>query len=148
MFVPQYSLMLVAVDFTADSDNLIARAVQLRDQCGAHLCLLHVVEYLPMAYSGDLVLPEGFDLEQELLDVAARQMASLGERLGVAEADRRVEIGNTGHTILRVAEEIGADLILVGSHGRHGLAALLGSTARRVLNGARCDVLAVRVPEE
>jgi len=147
MFVPQYALMLVAVDFTAESENLIARAVQMRDQCGARLSLLHVVEYLPMAYSGDLVLPEGFDLEQELLDVASRQMTSLGERLGVVEADRRVEIGNTGHTILRVAEEIGADLILVGSHGRHGLAALLGSTARSVLNGARCDVLAVRVPE-
>jgi universal stress protein A len=66
----------------------------------------------------------------------------------VASADRRVEIGNTGHTILRVADELGVDLILVGSHGRHGLAVLLGSTARSVLNGARCDVLAVRVPEE
>ena len=102
---------------------------------------------LPMAYSGDLVLPEGFDLEQELLDVAARQMTALGERLGVEQENRRVEIGNTGHTILRIAEELGVDLILVGSHGRHGLAALLGSTARSVLNGARCDVLAVRVPE-
>jgi len=147
MFKDQYSLMLVAVDFSTESETLIARAIQLRDQCGIGLSLLHVVEYLPMAYSGDLVLPEGFDLEQELLDVASRQMSALGERIGVAPIDQRIEIGNTGHTILRVAEEIGADLILVGSHGRHGLAALLGSTARSVLNGARCDVLAVRVPE-
>ena len=146
MSLSNYSLMLTAVDFSAESETLIDRAAQLRAQCGARLCLLHVVEYLPMAYSGDLVLPEGFDLEQELLEVASRQMAALGERLGVAEKDQRVEIGNTGHTILRVAEDLGADIILVGSHGRHGLAALLGSTARSVLNGARCDVLAVRVP--
>jgi universal stress protein A len=148
MSVSKYSLMLTAVDFSAQSENLTARAVQLRDLFGARLSLLHVVEYLPMAYSGDLVLPEGLDLEQELLDVASRQMAALGERLGVAAEDCHVEIGNTGHTILRVAEERGADLILVGSHGRHGLAVLLGSTARSVLNGAHCDVLAVRVPED
>ena len=44
-----------------------------------------------------------------------------------------------------VADEAGADLIVVGSHGRHGLALLLGSTANGVLHGAMCDVLAVRV---
>ncbi len=114
MSVSNYSLMLTAVDFSAESETLIDRAAQFRAQCGARLCLLHVVEYLPMAYSGDLVLPEGFDLEQELLEVASRQMAALGERLGVAEKDQRVEIGNTGHTILRVAEDLGADIILVG----------------------------------
>lgn len=148
MSISKYSRILTAVDFSAQSENLLARAVQLRYQGSARLSLLHVVEYLPMAYSGDLVLPEGFDLERELLDVATRQMASLGERLGVAESDRYVEVGNTGHTILRVAAELGADLILVGSHGRHGLATLLGSTARSVLNGAHCDVLAIRVPED
>ncbi len=47
--------------------------------------------------------------------------------------------------IHRVAEELGADLIVVGSHGRHGLALLLGSTANGVLHGATTDVLAVRV---
>ena len=62
MSVSNYSLMLTAVDFSAESETLIDRAAQLRAQCGARLCLLHVVEYLPMAYSGDLVLPEGFDL--------------------------------------------------------------------------------------
>ena len=46
------------------------------------------------------------------------------------------------------AEEIGADLIVVGSHGRYGLALLMGSTANGVLHGATCDVLAVRVGKE
>jgi len=145
MSIREYARLLLAVDFAPETEQVIARAVQLRERYGARLSLLHVVEYLPMAYSGDLVLPDDFDLEQELLTVAKRQMAALGERLAVAEEERRIEIGGTGHTILRVADETDVDLIVLGSHGRHGLAALLGSTARSVLNGAKCDVLAVRV---
>ena len=48
-------------------------------------------------------------------------------------------------TAYRVAEEQSCDLIVVGSHGRHGLALLLGSTANDVLHGAPCDVIAVRL---
>lgn len=44
-----------------------------------------------------------------------------------------------------MAEEQKADLIVIGSHGRHGLGRLLGSTANGVLQGAPCDVLAVRI---
>jgi universal stress protein A len=46
---------------------------------------------------------------------------------------------------VRIAKERGVDLIVVGSHGRHGLQLLLGSTANGVLHLAECDVLAVRV---
>jgi universal stress protein A len=147
MSVPEYEHLLLAVDFAPETEHVVQRAARLKEQWGSRLSLLHVVEYLPMAYSGDLVLPDDFDLEQELLEVAKRQMAALGDRLSVPDADRHIEIGGTGHTILRLADEIGTDLIILGSHGRHGLAALLGSTARSVLNGARCDVLAVRLKE-
>jgi universal stress protein A len=44
-----------------------------------------------------------------------------------------------------MAVERGADLIVIGSHGRHGLQLLLGSTANGVLHLSECDVLAVRV---
>ena len=44
-----------------------------------------------------------------------------------------------------LAEQLDVDLIVVGSHGRYGLALLMGSTANGVLHGASCDVLAVRV---
>jgi universal stress protein A len=56
-----------------------------------------------------------------------------------------VELGATKFEIARVAKENTFDLIVVGSHGRHGVALLLGSTANAVLHGAPCDVLAVRV---
>lgn len=101
-----------------------------------------------MSYSGDLILPDDFDLEQELLEVAKKQMAALGERMGVRAECRHIALGATGRTILRFASDLDVDLIVLGSHGHHGLAALLGSTARSVLNGADCDVLAVRIIEE
>jgi universal stress protein A len=49
--------------------------------------------------------------------------------------------------IHRLARELRCDLVVVGSHGRHGLALLLGSTANDVLHGAQCDVLAVRLQD-
>ncbi|MEW8014407.1 MAG: universal stress protein, partial [Candidatus Sedimenticola endophacoides] len=56
-----------------------------------------------------------------------------------------VEVGVPKREIVRVAQEHGADLIVLGSHGRHGLQLLLGSTASGVLHLAGCDVLAVRI---
>lgn len=53
--------------------------------------------------------------------------------------------GQPRQEIHRLAAEQACDLIVVGSHGRHGLALLLGSTANDVLHGAPCDVLAVHL---
>ena len=72
----------------------------------------------------------------------------LATELNVPDAQCHITLGSTGSEIRRVAEEQGVDLIVVGSHGRHGLALLLGSTANAVLHGAPCDVLAVRVKDE
>ncbi len=143
-----YKYLLAAVDLSVESDQVAQRAVALRDKCGAKLSLMHVVEYVPMAYSGDLALPDDFNLEQELLEVARRRMAELGERLGVAETDQYVVLGSTAKEILRIVQEQGMDLIVLGSHGRHGLAMLLGSTANAVLHHAMCDLLAVRISEQ
>ncbi len=148
MSAADYEHLLLAVDFAPETEAVVERALQLKERCQARLTLLHVVEHLPMSYSGDLVLPDDFDLEQELLEVAKKQMAALGERMGVGAENRHIELGTTGRTILRFASDLDVDLIILGSHGRHGLAALLGSTARSVLNGASCDVLAVRIREK
>jgi universal stress protein A len=143
----EYRHILVALDLTDESDQVAKRARLLGDRCGSRISLAHVVEYVPMAYSGDLVLPDDFNLEQELLEVARRRMTALGERLGVPEADRHVVLGAIAAEIVRLVQETRADLIVVGSHGRHGLAILLGSTANAILHHAPCDLLAVRIRE-
>jgi universal stress protein A len=143
----EYRHLLAAVDLSTESGQVVQRAVALRDKCGAKLSLVHVVEYVPMAYAGDLALPDDYSLEQELLGAARRRMSELGKRIGVPEADRHLLLGNTAKEIVRIVQERGMDLIVLGSHGRHGLSMLLGSTANAVLHHARCDVLAVRISE-
>jgi universal stress protein A len=141
----EYRHLLLAVDFSPETERLAARALRLRDGWGARLSLVHVVEYLPLAYAGDLALPEDFCLDDELLDIARRRLDELGQRLGVAEADRHVALGPAAREVLRLAAAEAVDLIILGSHSRHGLALLFGSTANGVLHQARCDLLAIRL---
>jgi universal stress protein A len=149
-----YRHLLLAVDFEKESEPVVARAAQLRRLLGARLTLLHVIEYvaptmdtLYLGYSGDMAMPDTVELEKELLAVAGRQMDALGEQLDVGVADRLVRIGSIGHVVDEVAVELAADLIVLGSHGRHGLLGLFGSTARTVLRHSTCDVLCVKIPE-
>ncbi len=154
MATNHYTQILLAVDFEPNGEPVIARAQQLCTLCGAHLTLLHVVEnvsaaqeYLPLGFGGELPIPDDVGLEQELLDLARQQLDVLGERLGVAAADRLVRVGSPGHTIDAVAAELGADLVVVGSRGQHGLLGLFGSTAKAVLRSVDCDVLCVKLDE-
>lgn len=150
-----YRHLLLAVDFAPDREQVIARALHLRDLCGARLSLVHVVEYVPMAvefmplsYAGDIALPEDFALETALLETAQGQMDALGERIGVPTGDRHIQIGPVGHAIQVAAEELGIDLVILGCHGRHGFKALLGGTAKGLVQGLNCDLLCVRIPGE
>jgi len=143
--VSSYSHLLVATDFSADGEVVIERAAMIAKHCEARLSIIHVVEFSPLDYGGEQILPVEIDVEKELADRARVTICELAERFGIAEGDQYVETGSTRTEILRVARERSVDLIVVGSHGRRGLALLLGSTANAVLHGAPCDVLAVRV---
>lgn len=144
MTATAYQHMLAAVDFSPSTEAMMQRTVDLTGRYGARLSVIHVVEYLPVALDAELMLPPLAGVEEQLLDNARKRLERMTEDLGVMEATRYVELGSTKLEILRVAEAQGVDLIVVGSHGRHGLARMLGSTASAVLQGAHCDVLAVR----
>ncbi|MCU0766413.1 MAG: universal stress protein [Gammaproteobacteria bacterium] len=143
--MPLYTHVLFATDFSPDSDKAGARAMAIAQATGARLTLVHVVEYSAMEYAGEIPIPENIDLDQRRIDAARDVIAALAGRLGVPGASTRVELGSPKHEVVRVATELGADLIVVGSHGKHGLQLLLGSTANGILHLAPCDVLAVRV---
>ena len=83
---------------------------------------------------------------EEARSAANRAAAFLASHGLTAEAETRH--GRPDEAIVQTAVDRQADLIVVGSHGRHGLALLLGSTASSVVHHAKCDVLAVRLPEE
>jgi universal stress protein A len=143
-----YQHILLAVDFAPDSEQVVQRARDLVRLHAARLSLVHVTEYVPVDMANELVLPQEVELDRELNDLALKRLAELGERIGVLAADQHVLQGHTRGEILRLAEELQADLIVLGSHGRQGIQRLLGSTANAVLHGAPCDVLAVRIRGE
>lgn len=140
-----YRNVLVAVDFSEESKAVVKKAQEISARNQATLNLLHVVEYTSSMYAGDIPLPEDLNLDKDLAEQAALKLKALAAEMGIDDAAQYVEIGIPKREIVRLAEERGADLIVVGSHGRHGLQLLLGSTANGVLHQAKCDVLAVRV---
>lgn len=139
-----YKHILFATDLSDDTDYLINKVRSMQSLTKAKLSMIHVVEPLP-GYSYAYLGIE--DIEGQLISEAKTSIAKLGETLRVDNKDQWVEVGPTKSKILGVAEEIQADLIICGSHGRHGLSLLLGSTANAILHGAKCDVLTVRLPE-
>jgi len=140
-----YQRILVAVDFSKEFESVLAKAIEQQQLTGARLLLVHVVEYTGAMYTGEIPLPEDLDLDQRLAKQAEEKLQAMIEQHDLQNAGYQVEIGTPKREIVRVAEEHSADLIIIGSHGRHGLQLLLGSTANGVLHQATCDVLAVRV---
>lgn len=138
--------ILAAVDFGGDSDQVIDRATALARVMEARLSLVHVVEFLHFDLASELVLPQDVQLEAQMVEAATRRLAAIAADIEVdGPVDHWVELGATKQEIIRIAETQGVDLIVIGSHGRHGIGRLLGSTANAVLHGASCDVLAVRI---
>ncbi|MDX1692956.1 MAG: universal stress protein [Ketobacteraceae bacterium] len=140
----QYHHILLATDFSEESEAVVKRARALKENHQCPLSIIHVLEPISIAYGGEFPVDLG-DLHKELEKQASEKLEKLRNELGVAKDMCYLEVGITEKEIIRVAEDNNVDLIVLGSHGRHGLSLLLGSTANAVLHHAKCDVLAVRV---
>ena len=144
----QYRHILVALDLAAETDFVVEAALGHRSP-DTKVSLIHVVEPLVLGYGPDAsssIASVTAKIEADTLADARRRLAEIGKDIGVAEEHQHLVQGHPARAIHHVAEEEDVELIVVGSHGRHGLALLLGSTANGVLHGASCDVLAVRLP--
>lgn len=143
-----YQQILFAADFSEDALRVGERARDIARKCGAKLSLIHVVEDVNISLGGGYeLLPVLPDLPDEaLLQESRNALGNLAQRLDITDAGLWVVNAlSTKEGIIGAAKDHNIDLIVVGSHGRHGLALLLGSTANAVLHGAPCDVLAVRI---
>jgi len=140
-----YKHILLAVDFSDHGDEVAKTAVRLAAQNEAKLSVVHVVDNLPITDPTYSSIPFDVDFSQEMLDNAKTRLTKFANQLEIPEDRQWLEIGSPKLEIVRIAEENQVDLIVIGSHGRHGLALLLGSTANGVLHHAHCDVLAVRL---
>ena len=140
----RYQKILTVVDLADDSDQVAIAGRDLAAESHAAIVALHVVEFVPVEPMGESLMPT-VEIEDELVKRSQVRLAELAARLGFKDAVLRVEAGNIKSEILRVAEEEHADLIVVGSRERHGLAILVNFTEDAVLHAAHCDVLAVRL---
>ena len=107
------------------------------------MSLIHVIE--PIQIYGPIPTIDYASIQNHTKEFAEKKLMELGNQYAIDAAHQHVLDGVAQKEIHVFAEQNGVDLIVVGSHGRHGVSLLLGSTANAVLHGAHCDVLAVRV---
>lgn len=138
----QYKKALLVVDLSDDSRIIGERAKAVAS--GAEITLLHVVEYVPVEPMGEALLPT-VQIESELVNRARTKLRELSTRLGLETSQQLVETGSIKAEIIRTAQRLACDLIVLGSRERHGLAILLNFTEDTILHAAPCDVLAVRL---
>ncbi len=143
-----YQHILLAVDFFEQAHKVSSKAKALADAYRAKMSMIHVVDSMPVPDAGfGWDASFDVDLTNEMINAARKKLLGCADQFGVSHDCVYVELGSPKYEITRVAEENNADLIVMGSHGRHGLSLLLGSTATGVLHHAKCDVLAVRLKD-
>lgn len=125
----RYEHVLVAVNLEAESTQVMEHALRIANASGATVSVCHV-------YSSFAIKAQAKD---------RRELQALGSKYGVNSDALHTMAGTTANGIHDLANTIGADLIVVGTHGKHGLQLIKGSTANAVLHGAQCDALTVRV---
>lgn len=144
-----YTHILVAVDFSPHSDLALKRGVELARLYNAGLSLVHAFEQTSYMSSGyDPVMPsyDYIELDQSVFDRSVSHLDKIAKSLNYPDIQQEVLWGSARSTLLSYALAQNVDLIVAGSHGRHGLARLLGSTASVIVHSARCDVMVVKLP--
>jgi nucleotide-binding universal stress UspA family protein len=135
--------ILHPTDFSERSELAFRLACSLARDYGARLVVLHVVP-VPTVYYGEGVMVAPPPEDQDALREKLVQLKPRDPKVAV---EHQLLKGDAATEIVRVAEETKADVIVIGSHGRTGLARLmLGSVAEKVMRNAPCPVVTVRVP--
>jgi universal stress protein A len=141
-----YRHILLAVDYSAQSEYVASKAKALAERYQAQLSIIHVLDNIPMPDTNyGSVIPINEDTGYDLLEIEKAKLIELSKRLAIDDDNQWLVWGVPNQEIVQIATQQKVDLIVLGSHGRHGLALLLGSTANSVLHHAQCDVLAVRL---
>lgn len=159
-----YQHILAALDLSPSASPVLQKALQLSQDHQARLSLLHVVEYLPPVDSiYEPVMSNHWVVdEQALLEQAKHSLSQFYQKLlkdlerskqqttshsAIVEATQAVQLGAPRYEINQYIEAHQCDLLVLGSHGRHGIQRLLGSTANSLLHDMPCDILAVKIKE-
>jgi nucleotide-binding universal stress UspA family protein len=130
-------------DFSVDSEAALRVARLLAHDLQTRLVILHVTPPVA-ALEGTTATDVAARADRDCLELVRRRVE--GPDL-IHRVEIRLEQGAAATEVLRVAQEVGCDLIVMGTHGRTGLGrVLMGSVAEDVLRGTGCPVLAVKGP--
>lgn len=143
--MPPFDHLLVPTDFSPSAQCALEKAVVLAKHLGASLTLLHVIE-LPV-YAYDVQMANPVDILTPARAAAEQAMTRLlaEVRAQVPGASSLLRVGRTADEIVDAVRATGADLVVIGTHGRTGiLHLLLGSVAEKVVRLAPVPVLSVR----
>ncbi len=142
--------VLATTDLSPESFSAVQYAAHLAEGQGAKLSILHVMHTISLAYT-DFVPPVDMTNVEQAIEEAARERLDqwvsrhVKRRAGVTVA---LSTGVVDEAICRYADECGASVIVIATHGRKGLSHMvLGSVAERVVRGAPCPVLVIKPPK-
>lgn len=142
-----YEKVIVAIDLSDASEKVISKAVELVDNDKSKLALLHVVEPIPTSWGAEAYAIDPLEFQQRIMEYAETRVGEIGGKTGIEVSQQYISLGIPIYEIRRLAKELNADAITIGSHGHGGWKLLLGSTANKVLHGATCDVLTVHIDD-
>lgn len=141
-----YKNILLTIEFSEHDEAVAEKAQDLAEQLKAQLHIIHVLDNIPMPGKPyGTVIPLNENTHDELLEAEKDKLRRISNRLGITLSQCWMVWGNPQEEIIQLAVKLQIDLIVVGSHGRHGLAVLMGSTAKDVLYHTQCDVLAIHL---
>ena len=142
-----YKHILVAVDFSSSAEQILNKARKIAKRNNAKLSLIHTVEYLPPIDSVyEPVLANNWIIDEtEMLAQATDSLERFCNQQNLNDAELHTVLGTPKYEISQFVKDHQCDLVVMGSHGRHGINILLGSTANAVLHEMPCDILAVKI---
>jgi len=141
-----YQHILVASNLTEESKKVADRAKRMAELSGAKLSIVHVVEFNPMMYGGgEFAIPLDGDLEESVHNHASQALKAEAARLKLPEENSFLQSGTTAENLTDLVKSINADLLVMGHHERHWLAAMFGSTSNSMVHIMPCDIIAVHL---
>lgn len=142
-----YQNIFVAVDGSEDSEKALLTAAEMASHFKAQLHLVFAIQY--QHYAMGLGSEVAFTLPQEELEAFAKELLNSSKEKAVKAGCENIEthqvMGEAGQAVTELAQEKGADLIVVGSKGHSDIAGfLLGSVSHKICHLAHCPCLVVR----
>ncbi len=130
-----YNTIVCAIEASEEGKEILAKAHEFSKIHQAKLFVIHVIPYS--------LLPK--DYQKELKESAIPEVEAITASFDIPKKNVSIKFGKPYEQVCALAEKKHADLIILGTHSKKGLNALIGSTANAVANHAKCDVSLIKI---